>query len=274
VRREAEALVLALPLLVVMAVPLAFRLDALYPWARGDLPLSAGLATYLQPAFFLARAALFLAIWTGLAYWVTRTRHVRRTSAVGVALLAPTVTFAANDWVLSREPQWWSSLFGFAFGVSQLLAALSVVLLLVLARRGPETKRMISLERALLTLALLSLWTWFSQFLIVWLANLPDEAAWYLVRLGEWRWIMTVVVLPSLFVAVTILVPPGVGRWIMLTGAGLLLVHHLGHMVWLIRPGASAPVSLWLDTAMLAGLGALFALWVAAAYRTRPRHES
>lgn len=273
VRRDAEALCLAFPLLVVLAVPLAFRLDALYPWAGGDLSLPEGLAIYLRPAFFLLRSALYLAVWTGLAMWIARTRHVRRTSAIGLALLAPTIACAANDWVLSREPQWWSSLFGFAFGLSQVLAALAVVLTLVLSRRGPDTKRMISLERALLTLALLSLWTWFSQFLIVWLANLPDEAAWYLARLGEWRWVMVWVVLPTALAAIVILVPTGVGRWSMMAGAGLLVVHHLAHMIWLIRPGGKDAVALWLDAAMLAGLGAIFALWVSAARRFRPRPD-
>jgi hypothetical protein len=270
VRREAEALGLAIAVVAVLALPLAVSLDRLYPWADGDAALPSGRAAYLDPGFFLLRSAFYFATWIVLSFWIVRTRRKRRASAVGLALLGPTIVFAANDWVLSRDPQWWSSLFGFAYGVSQLLAALAFVLLLVLSRRAPDTRRLTSLERALLTLALLALWTWFSQFLIVWLADLPQEAQWYLVRLGSWGWLLGIVALPALFVAIAILVPTGVGRWTMLLGACLVLLHHAGHMVWLVRPGAAADRP-W--QAVLVVIGLAF-VWGAAVAAVLPRLRS
>ena len=200
VRAEAEAAALTAPLLVAFAVPLAFSLSALYPWTdRGALSLPPARAAYLTPSFFLIRGMLYLLVWTALALWITRTRRLRRTSAVGLALLAPTVTFAAADWVLSREPLWWSSLFGFSFAMSQLLAALAGAILISLLRpEHPSARRMQSLERALLTLAFLALWAWFVQFLIVWLGNLPHEVAWYLARSGPWLWVLCGGALPPL----------------------------------------------------------------------------
>src|SRR5688572_18868450 len=115
VRGEVEAAALTLPLLALLGIPLAFSLEQLFPWviSRADLPPLR--AAFLSPAFYLARSVVYLAICAGLAFWLIRTRHVRRTSAIGLALLTPVMSFAAYDWVLSREPHWWSSLFGFAF---------------------------------------------------------------------------------------------------------------------------------------------------------------
>jgi hypothetical protein len=264
IRDEAEAAALTLPLLLVLAAPLALGLEALYPWAHGaaaDLP--ALRAAYLDEGFFLLRGATYLLAWSGLAAWLVSTRRPRRASAVGLAVLAPTMTLAANDWVLSRDPDWWSSLFGFAFAMSQLLAALAgAILVSLLKREHPSARRMQSLERALLTLALLTLWTWFAQFIIVWLANLPNEAAWYLARAGDRLWLKTAVALPALLLAIVILVPPGAGRMTMLAGGLLLLLHHAFHMLWLLRPTATTPLVSVLDVAVWSGIGVL---WFSAA---------
>jgi hypothetical protein len=272
IRSEAEAAALTVPLLAALALPLAFALDGLYPWAgEGGPALPRGRARYLDPPFFLARGAFYLAVWAALALWITRTRNLRRASAIGLAILVPTVTFAANDWVLSREPQWWSGLYGFSFAVSQLLAALAGAILISLLRpEHPDATRMQSLERALLTLALLALWAWFAPFLIVWLGNLPHEAAWYLARTGPWLWPFLGVALPALVLAILILVPPGFGRRTMIAGSALLLLHHGAHMLWLVGPAArNGPVS---AGGVLVGLAlaGVWAAWFAAALRGRP----
>jgi hypothetical protein len=276
VRSEAEAAALTMPLLLAFALPLAVSLDALYPWAAAaDLALPPLRAAYLTPSFFLARAALYLLVWTALALWITRTRRVRRTSAIGLAILAPTVTFAANDWVLSREPLWWSSLFGFSFALSQLLAALAGAILISLLRpEHPSPIRMKSLERALVTLALLAFWAWFAQFLIVWLANLPNEAGWYLARSGPWLWPLLAAALPTFALAVAILVPPGFGRRTMIAGSALLLVHHVAHMTWIIAPAARAGSPAWADGMVGAGLAVVWAAWFLVALRRRPTFEA
>ena len=274
VRSEAEAIVLCAPLLFVLALPLTLRLDDIYPWAlEGGAGLPSGRATLLSPAFFLARGAAYLAVWTALGVWVTRTRDPRRVGAIGLALLAPTATLAANDWVLSREPLWWSSLFGFSFALSQLLAALALGILISLLRpEHPSPGRMQSLERALLSIALLVLWAWFAQFLIVWLANLPNEGAWYLNRArSPWLGVMVGLAIPALVLSVLILAPPGFGRRTMIAGSTLILVHHVAHMAWLIRPEGQAASAGGLLVAL--GLAVALAACFAAALRTRPHDE-
>ena len=274
IRSETEAAALTTPLLTVVVLPLAFSLGDLYPWASGaSLGLPRPRAVYLSPAFFLIRSSIYLAVWTALAFWIVRTPNPRRASAIGLALLTPTATFAANDWVLSRDPLWWSSLFGFSFALSQLLAALAGGILVSLLRpEHPSPGRMQSLERALLTLTLLVLWAWFVQFLIVWLANLPHEAAWYLARSGPlWLWLLAGAVLPALL-AVAILAPPGFGRRTMIIGSALLLLQHASHMTWLVRPAAWSWTP-W-DIAAAIGLGAAWAGWFAAALMSRPADDN
>ena len=272
VRAELEAAALTMPLLAILALPLALGLGYAYPWvAPGTLPdIPAPRVAYLQPDFFLLRGAAYLAIWSGLAWWITSTRRHRQASAIGLALLVPTLTLAAVDWVMSRDPSWWSSVFGFAFSLSQLVAALAGAIFVSLVRlEHPSAARMRSLERALLTLTLMTLWVWFAQFLIIWSANLPDEVAYYLAR-TDWLWLMLWVVLPALFGAIALLIPPGAGRATMTAGSGLLLVHHAAHMTWLIRPTTWSTGLAWLHVLVLAGIGAIWAAWFGLAVRERP----
>jgi hypothetical protein len=259
VRAEAEAAALTAPLLVVTGVPLALSLDRIFPWTGGGFPGGRGI--FLEPGFFLARGAIYLALWSVLAVWLVRTRRHRFASAVGLALLTPTVTFAAYDWVLSREPEWWSGLFGFAFGASQLLAALAgAILITLIVPRHADLERIQNLERALLTLALLTLWMWFAQFLIVWLGDLPHETSWYLRRSQPEDLALLGAAFAALVAAVVILAPPGASRGVVVTGSLLVLAQHAAHMAWITRtPWPTAP-GVAAAAALLAAWGAAFAI--------------
>ncbi|MFC1460026.1 hypothetical protein ACETIH_25645 [Microvirga arabica] len=270
VRGEAEAAALTLPLLLLLGLALAFGLGEIFPWVgnRGDLPSAR--ASYLSPGFFLIRSAIYLTTCIGLAYWVTHTRHLRRTSAIGLALLTPVMTFSAYDWVLSREPHWWSSLFGLAYGLGQVLAALASAILITLLKTEPASpKRMASLERALLTLLLLTAWTWFAQFLIVWLANLPHEVAWYLKRSDDGSLTLLGTSYALMLVAIVILVPSGVSRMAMLIGSGLALLHHTTHMLWVLQPRGGLS---WLALGLILAIAALWIAVYLAVMRARPTY--
>jgi hypothetical protein len=270
VRAEAEAAALTMPVLLLVGIPLAFGLDQLFPWAGKDLDLPPARATFLSPGFFIFRSAFYLAVSTGIALWLIHTRSVRRTSAIGLALLAPVMTFAAYDWVLSREPQWWSSLFGFAFAISQLLAALAGAILITLLKTEPASpKRMVSLERALLTLALLTVWIWFSQFLIVWLANLPNEAAWYVRRADQWSLEVFGFAAVTMFAAIVVLVPSGVSRIGMILGSALVLLHHGAHMIWILRPEGGPS---WPGLGLAVGAAGIWIAAFSAVMRSRPSY--
>jgi hypothetical protein len=270
VRAEAEAAALTLPLILLLGLVLAFGLSELFPWAGnpGDLPSAR--ASYLSPGFFMIRSAVYLLICTGLAYWLTHTRHMRRASAIGLALLTPIVTFSAYDWVLSREPHLWSSLFGFAFGLGQVLAALASAILITLLKAEPAApKRMASLERALLILLLLTAWTWFAQFIIVWLANLPQEVTWYLSRSDDGDLILLGGSYALMLAAIVILVPSGVSRIAMIVGSALALLHHGTHMIWVLQPRGEPS---WLGLGLILAVAAIWIVVYAAVMRARPTY--
>ncbi len=239
VRDELEAAAVTMPLLAILALPLLLGLDRLYPWAEGTahLPIPAPRQLYFEPGFVLVRSAVYLAAWIALAFWVVRPGEHRGRSAVGLAVLAPTATLAAIDWVMSRDPEWWSSLFGFAYAESQLLPALAgAVLITILRPDRPDEKRLRSMERALMTLALLTLWLWFVHFLTARMANLPGEVDWYIARWERWGWAMLFVVLPFLILGIFLLLPPIVGGFLLRGAVALLIAHHVGHMAWLVNP--------------------------------------
>lgn len=271
VRAEAEAAALTLPFFLLLGLVLAFGLGELFPWAGHPLDLPLARAGFLSPGFFMIRSAAYLLICTGLAYWLTHTRHLRRASAIGLALLTPVMTLSAYDWVLSREPQWWSSLFGLAFGLGQVLAALASAILITLLKKEPASpQRMASLERALLTLLLLTAWTWFAQFLIVWLANLPHEVAWYLKRSDDGNLTLLGTSYALMLAAIVILVPSGVSRMAMLIGSGLALLHHTTHMLWVLQPRGGLS---WLALGLLLAVAALWIGIYVAVMWARPTYN-
>jgi hypothetical protein len=274
-RRELEAGARTLPFTLLLGLPLLLGLSDLYPWAQpefaGESMLPPYRAQYLQPTWVLARAAAFFVIWIALALWIARPGTHGRASALGLVLLAATVSLAGIDWISSRQPQWWSSLFGMAFGVSQLLGALAMVSVVALSRHGvhhPDQVR--GLTKALLALALVALWLWFSQFLIVWSANLPNEVPWYLVRQNGWSLLNLGIIIPALALAIALLVPRDAGRLRMIIACALLLLHDITYMLWLVRPAAADPTLHWTDPVALIIVGLLWGGLFATMLGTSP----
>lgn len=264
VRPELEAAARTAPLLALLALPVLLGLEGLYPWAMpGEARLEGPPGVWFSADAFRIRSALTLAILIGLGWLVARPgTHVGR-SALGLAILLPTGSIAAQDWALSRDIEWFGSLQGSAMFIEQLAAALAGAVLLSLVRQGhPEQHRVAALERALLTLALLTLWLWFVQFVVVWMADLPAEAAWYLRRDGGWAWLKGGIILPALVAAIVLAIPPRSGPVRLGAVCGLLLVQHIGHLWWLVRPDSplGAP-ALWLDLVLAPALGAACAAW-------------
>lgn len=210
-RRVFEAAGRTLPLFALLALPIAFGMRALYPWANPDVVAHDTLlqykAAYLDLPFFFIRAILFLGLWWGMAMLLTRWSHqhdvtgderlrikMQRLSAGGLVLYVLTGTFASVDWIMSLEPHWFSSLYGMAFVVGHGLAGLAVGILLLrfLSQRKPldalVTKKQFH-DYGKLLLAFVMVWGYFtvSQYLIIWSGNLPEEVPWYLYR-NEHGW--------------------------------------------------------------------------------------
>jgi hypothetical protein len=278
-----EAMARTLPLLAALFLPLLFALEALYPWARQPFveahPMVAEKLPYLNAPFFIARALLYLAIWTALAFALTtprtpprsRERSLRLGSA-GAILLAFTVSCAAVDWMLSLDPTVHSSVFGMLVGSGYVLAAFAFALIvgLLLARSGAHQHLL--REQGLvglgsIFLALVLLWAYFAfiQYLIVWSGDLPDEAGWYLTRSGgAWSVVDWLVGAGQFGLPAVVLLSSRARRnpTLLLSLAALLVLTHFLHSASLTLPPfheEEVPAA-WLAAATMAAVGGLWLL--------------
>ena len=206
IRRVLEASTRTLPLMLILFIPIIFGLKQIYPWTSAAVmsatPALQQKAHYLNPSFFAIRAAIYFAFWSLLALLVnwlsleqdrTGSKTIRKRlqiiSGPGLGLLIISITFASIDWVMSLEPAWSSTIFGLIFVAAWSLSALAftIVVMSWLSKRAPmdrvaQPRHFQDWGNLLLTLVML--WTYFafSQYLIIWSGNLPDETTWYVAR--------------------------------------------------------------------------------------------
>lgn len=287
IRRLLEAGSRTIPAMGVLFLPLLFGLQALYPWARPDEVAADDVllhkAAYLNVPFFLARAVIFFAAWSALAWILNRwSRHQDETgdpgldrkfqalSGGGLVLLVLTMTFAATDWLMSLEPHWFSTIYPLLLIAGQGVSAFCVVIAaaILLSRAGPlaEAIRPNHLhDLAKLLFAFILVWAYFalSQFLIIWSGNLPEEIPWYLRRLqGGWQYVGLAVILLHFALPFGLLLSRRVKRHAgrLLGVAILVLVMRHIDLYWMVAPVGSAeawPVH-WLDIGAALGVGGLW----------------
>lgn len=198
-----------LPLFVILFLPIAFALSSLYPWidagARAASETMSHRAAYLNPAFFLVRAFVFLGVWSvGGVLLSAKSWQARQSIAPGVATWAAvglivyflTASFAAYDWMASLVPEWYSSVLGMYVIIGQCLTALSL-LIIVTTRFLPDPNAdehvrgiLHDLGNLLLVGVVLHAYLAYSQFFIAWNGNLSNEVSWYVPRThGAWGWV-------------------------------------------------------------------------------------
>lgn len=288
-RRPLEAAAGTLPLLVLYFIPIAlFGLKPLYPWARpevvaGDAILQAK-AAYLNVPFFLGRAAFYFVAWSALALTMARwsreqdtagpgpvgaERKFRLLSAPGLLLYGMTITFASIDWVMSLDPHWFSTIFGILFMGGQGLSALAFVIIVLASVRNLTPlagvlKPLHFHDIGKLMFAFTMLWAYFSfsQFLIIWSGNLPEEIPWYLERLhGVWGFVAVALVFVQFAAPFLLLLSRDLKRnpRLLRNVALVVLAMRFVDLLWLIKPGVPGLSLHWMDVALPAGL---FGLWL------------
>lgn len=241
-RPPLEAAVRALPLLLLLAVPVLLWAGRLYPWASGEASVGWWADT------FALRTVATLVLWAAVGRALARPGDRRWTAGATLLLLVPTTALAWEDLALSRDAGWTGSLQGFALLVEQTGAALALAVLIALHRGVADDRTRTGLERTLLTVAMATLWLWFVQFIVVWAADLPREAAWYVRRSGGgWLWLHNAVALPALLGAIALALVPQWRRWRLLAVCALLVAQHAAHLVWIVRPDAPGAASPWAD---------------------------
>jgi hypothetical protein len=262
-RRIGETTFATIPLMAVLFVPVALGLHDLFSWsvpgAADQDALLRWKAPYLNVPFFLIRAVIYFACWSfiALAYY-RRSRgqdatgdpavsvRLRRFAGPAIIVLAVTQTFASVDWIMSLTPHWYSTIFGvyfFAGSFVGFIALLSVVA--VAMRRAGLLDTVITAEHlqdiGKLLFGFTAFWAYiaFSQFLLMWYANLPEETIWYKARLeGSWMAVSLLITAGHFVVPFFYLMGYAVKRrgWTLAIGGAWLLVMHFVDLYWQVMP--------------------------------------
>jgi len=220
IRRPLEAAARNIWLVMMMFVPVVLGMNSLYrAWLNPELrkaePLSPFQQRYLTSTGFLIRAVIYFAIWYALMWifnrWSLRQdvdrddralrRHFKLLAGPGIILYVVAMTFASIDWVMSLSPHWASTIYGFIFVAGQAISAMSLMIAVVVLLSGSEPFAGVLHKRHLhdlgkLLFAFNMLWAYFdfSQLLIIWSGNQPEEITFYRSRLsGGWGVIAVIV---------------------------------------------------------------------------------
>jgi hypothetical protein len=276
-RRIFEAGTRLLPYCMLLFIPIAIFAPKLYLWAQPDVVAGDEIlkikAPYLNLPFWLIRTVVYFAFWWFCAMLLNKwsiaqdrgelavteadTRRFRVVSAPGLVFFVLLMSLAAVDWLMSLDPHWFSTIYGLILVVGQALCALSfaVAVLALMAPREP----MNSVLRAShfhdlgkLMLALVMLWAYFSfsQFLIIWAGNLPEEIPYYLVRLeGGWKYLSLLLVFGHFGLPFCLLLSADLKKrpTLLARVAWFIIAIRLYDIIWLVAPAFNKggfPISL------------------------------
>lgn len=302
IRRVLESGTRTLPLMAVLFVPIIFGMGHLYEWthlsemANGKTLEEKHLyemllhkSKYLNVTGFLLRTLLYFVIWGALVYllnlWSREqdrtaeqrfTKRLQAISGPGLVLFVLTVTFASVDWVMSLDPEWFSTIFGLLFVAAWTLSSFAFVIavMALLSARAPllgvvAPRHFHDLGKLLLAFVMVWAYFSFSQFLIIWSGNIPEETRWYLYRMrGGWSLVAVALVIFHFALPFLLLLSRDLKRNArrLAMVAGLVLLMRLVDLFWLIAPKFSKGdfhLS-WTDVVAPIGIGGLwiaFFLW-------------
>ena len=287
VRRIGETIFTTMPVMAVLFVPVLFGLHDLFPWsvpgaAEHDALLQ-WKSPFLNVTFFVIRAAIYFVSWSAIAIvYYSRSRgqdltgdaavsaRLRRFSGPAIVVMALTSTFASIDWIVSLSPRWYSTMFGVYFFAGSFIGFIALMSVLVPAmRRAGLLETVVTPEHlhdlGKFLFAFMCFWAYiaFSQFLLIWYGNLPEEAVWYKARItASWKMVSILLMVGHFGVPFLYLMGRTVKRHaatLALGGAWLLAMHFVD-LYWQVMPTLhpeGVRVTL-LDIAALAAVGGCF----------------
>ena len=299
-RRAGEALSMTLPLLFVLFIPLLFGMNHLYHWSHSEEVLTDELlkwkSPFLNSGFFIVRAVMYFAIWTGLAWLlnreslaqdadgsITHTLRLRKISAPGMFLFAFSITFAAFDWLMSLEPHWYSTIFGVYVFTGSFLSSLAFMTVFFGWLRS---KNVLTGEVTIdhfhdfgrMLFAFTVFWAYIggSQYYLIWYANIPEETVWYLARWdGSWKFVSIALIALHFGVPFFVLAFYKSKRTlkVLLSIASLILIMHFVDMFWVVMPTFSPHGSVhfsWMHITAMVGIGGMVKWLFLKRFSTNP----
>jgi hypothetical protein len=263
IRRVLEAASRVLPWMLVSFIPLIFGMRNLYEWARPEAVRADRILqikqAYLNPTFFFGRLIVYFLIWMAISFSLSRLSlrqdasgdtsllgRMRVISAPGLIIYVLSLTFASVDWLMSLQPHWFSTIYGFYLVASQGLSGFSFLIVVAVFLSRSEPMAGVFQPRHFhdwgkLLFAFVMIWTYFSwsQFLITWAGNLPEEISFFLPRInGGFGWVALAIVLFHFTVPFSLLLSRDLkrnGRTLAMV-ALLMLFMRLVELFWQVEP--------------------------------------
>ncbi len=296
IRRILESGMMTLPLMFVLFIPILLNLPKLYFWDRPGLtdPKIVEIThSYLNFDGILVRYIVYFVIWIGTAYFLNRwsteqdsiasqsTLRFRALSSIGLVVYSLTISFAVIDWVMSLQARWISTIYGLLFIAGEALSAFCfcVVIESILGKRKPMSEYLTDTEvhdHGKFMLAFVMVWAYFnfSQWLIIWAGNLPEEIPWYVRRMnGGWEAVGLFLVVFHFAVPFALLLSRQLKRkactlvWL----ASWLIFMRIVDIFWHIEPASHPTFHVsWLHFTIIAGIGGLWMTYFFHNLRSRP----
>jgi hypothetical protein len=297
-RRTFEAGSRVLPLMAVLVIPIYFGAKILFPWtfpAAAHDPVLLDKAWYLNLPGFYLRAPLYYIIWGALMYLLNKwsleqdqnpdlkiAKRLETLSGAGIVIFVFSMTLAAVDWLMSLSPHWFSTIYGLLLIVGQVLSALALCVAVFVLMAGYAPLNNLITKRHLhdlgkLMLALTMLWAYlsFSQLILIWSGNLPEEVSYYIDRLnGGWEYVGAGLLLFHFAFPFLMLLsqklkknPRTISKIAM-----YIIVIRLIDIIWLVEPnfGHQKLNIHWMDIAAPIGMGGLWLAYFFFNLRQRP----
>lgn len=290
-RRLVENVASVVPALAVLVLPLVAGIPVLYPWSHPDHvasdPLLQAKSAYLNLPFFLIRLVVYFVAWSVLSRYFLQTSvrqdasgeaslslQMQRRAAAAMVVFALTLTFASFDLLMSLDPHWFSTIIGVYVFAGATVASLGVITagLHFLQRRG-YLLHSVTVEHyhdlGKLLFAFVVFWAYiaFSQYMLTWYANLPEETGWFLRRQSHgWGWISLGLIAGHFLVPFLLLLSRRPKRHPALLAAvsGWVVLMHWLDLYWLVMPeaGAAGAIPGLLDVSLGLGLAAMTAAFI------------
>src|SRR5690348_14182788 len=299
IRRILEAGMNCLPLMAVLFVPMILGVHHLYDWGKpekvaADPHLKEVTGSYLNQTGYALRGIVFLLIWWGMVYLLTKWSRqqdeapvrdfsplYKKLSAPGLIVYAFTISFAVIDWVMSLDARWISTIYPMIFIAGQVLSAVCFVVVVerILYPYPPESEILDAEElkdHGNLILTFVMLWAYFSfsQLLIIWAGNLPDEIIWYYRRwFGGWQYLGIVLALFHFAIPFVLLLSRQRKRYIgrLVWVAILVIIMRFADLFWFIEPNLHKQFFVhWLDIVVPVAMGGLWLAFFFYNLKRRP----
>lgn len=298
VRRLMENIMRTTPVALLLVIPVFLGTHQMYEWthasAAQDHLLSKKLG-YLNDQWFVIRGLIAIGLWSLLAlrlYSISRkqddngslvyTKAAEKWSAPGMFILFITASLAAFDWIMSLDPHWWSTMFGVYFLAGGALSFIAALIAICLALRSAgyltnsiREEHYHDLGKWLFALTVFWAYVAFSQYMLIWYGNLPEETVWYQRRLvGSWSAWRPFLIFGHFFVPFFTLMPRSSKRNLKLLGffAGWMIFMHYCDLYWQIMPVLHGQgfTPNWMDPVAWIAVGSAYALVFWSGLKQKP----